>query len=268
MTNQQIADLEIAKARIKATWMAGDYARIAQFTDSAARKFIARRQIRPGMRVLDVACGTGNLAIPAAKAGAVVTGVDIAPNLLEQARARAAREFLDIMFETGDAECLPCQASGFDLVVSMFGASFAPRPDFVARELTRVCRPGGQIAMANWTSAGFIGELFKVTGKHVAAPAGVPSPLLWGDEVTVRERLDGQVTDVRMMRTMAQLKFPVLSCGYCRVLSCPLRSDTKGLRRPLRECASGASARPGGALCPAQCRCRWHDGHCSRILGG
>jgi ubiquinone/menaquinone biosynthesis C-methylase UbiE len=208
MTVQPIADLDALKTRIRATWMAGDYGTVAALTESAANEFIDRRQIKPNMRVLDVACGTGNLSIPAAKAGAAVTGVDISPNLIDQARARATREKLNIRFEAGDAENLPVAAGTFDLVVSMFGAIFAPRPDLVAAELRRVCRSGGQIAMANWTPDGFIGAVFRATAKHVAPPAGVPSPLQWGDEVIVRERLGTDVKDLQVTRHLAQLKFP------------------------------------------------------------
>lgn len=208
MPTQQTTDIDGLKARAKATWMAGHYARIAEATASAANEFIARRHLKPGVRLLDVACGSGNLCIPAAKAGAAVTGVDIAPNLLADARSRAARESVDIAFDEGDAEQLPYQDGAFDIIVSMFGAMFAPRPAFVARELARVCRPGGEIVMANWTPTGFIGELFKVTGKHVAPPAGVPSPLQWGDEAVVRERLDRYVTDIQSTRLTATLVFP------------------------------------------------------------
>jgi SAM-dependent methyltransferase len=208
MTVQQAVDIEALKTRIKATWMAGDYARIASFTESMANEFIDRRQLKPNTRVLDVACGNGNLSIPAAKAGAIVVGIDIAPNLLDEARSRAAREQVKIEFQEGDAEALPYEAGAFDLVVSMFGAMFAPRPDVAASELGRVCRPGGHIAMANWTPTGFIGELFKVIGKHVTPPAGVPSPLLWGDETTVRERFSSHATDIRIRRHSAQLEVP------------------------------------------------------------
>jgi SAM-dependent methyltransferase len=208
MTDGQIDDLQAFKARAKATWMAGDYPQIARLTEAAANDIIARLQIKPGMKVLDVACGNGNLAISAAKAGAIVTGVDIAPNLLDHARVRAAGEGLDIRFEEGDAEDLPYQAGTFDVVVSMFGAMFAPRPEVVAGELVRVCRRGGRIALANWTPSGFVGELFKVTGQHVPPPAGVPSPMLWGDEATVRDRFGNRVDDIRMERVLAFMAFP------------------------------------------------------------
>ncbi len=208
MTDRQIDDLQALKARAKATWMAGDYPQVARLTETAAKEMIARLQLKPGMKVLDVACGSGNLAISAAKAGAIVTGVDIAPNLLDHARARAAGETLDIRFEEGDAEDLPYEAGAFDVVVSMFGAMFAPRPELVAGELIRVCEHGGRIALANWTPSGFVGELFKVTGQHVPPPAGVPSPMLWGDEATVCERLGDRVADIRMERILASMEFP------------------------------------------------------------
>ena len=201
-------EMESLKTRLRATWMAGDFGQVAKVIEGAAEEFIARLQLKPGARVLDVACGSGNLSLPAARAGAVVTGVDIAPNLLEQARARAASEGLTIQFDEGDAEALPYPDAAFDEVVSMYGAMFAPRPELVAAELLRVCRPGGRIAMANWTPEGFIGRMFKVTGKHVPPPAGVPSPLKWGDEESVRERLREGVADLQMTRRMCRFEFP------------------------------------------------------------
>lgn len=187
--------------------MAGDFGRIARVTEAAAEAFVARRHLAPGTRVLDVACGTGNIAIPAARSGAVVVGVDIAPNLLDQARARARKEQLDVTFEEGDAEALPFDNAAFDVVLSMFGAMFAPSPGLAAQELARVCRPGGVIAMANWTPVGFLGEVFRTTGKHVAPPPGVPSPLLWGDETAVRERLALHTAEIQVTRFTATLSF-------------------------------------------------------------
>lgn len=186
---QMTADLEALKTKLRATWIAGDFGQIAKSYASGAEDFIKRLKLQPGTRVLDVACGTGNLALPAARMGAVVTGVDIAPNLVEQARQNAAREGLEIQFDEGDAENLPYKDASFDVVVTMFGAMFAPRPELVAAELKRVCRPGGLIAMANWTPTGFVGRFFKTVSAHVPPPAGMPPPVLWGDEKTVRERL-------------------------------------------------------------------------------
>src|SRR5512133_2467053 len=128
-------ELAALKAKLKSTWMAGDFGQIAKYLEPDAEQFIARRDVTRGRRVLDVACGTGNLAIPAARAGAKVAGVDIAPNLLAQARERAARDDLAIDFDEADAEDLPYPDAEFDLVVSMFGAMFAPRPERVAAEL-------------------------------------------------------------------------------------------------------------------------------------
>jgi ubiquinone/menaquinone biosynthesis C-methylase UbiE len=145
------------------------------------------------MRVLDVACGTGNVAIPAARTGADVTGVDIATNLLEQGRQRAEREGLKIRFIEGDAEQLPAEAAEYDVVCSMFGAMFAPRPELVASELIRVCKPGGLIAMANWTPTGFIGQMFAIGSKHVPPPPGLQPPVLWGDDTLVRKRFGPSV---------------------------------------------------------------------------
>jgi ubiquinone/menaquinone biosynthesis C-methylase UbiE len=155
-----------------------------------------------------VACGTGNLALPAARAGADVTGVDIAPNLVEQARENARREGLNAKFDEGDAEALPYDDASFDAVVTMFGGMFAPRPELVAAELKRVCRPGGFVAMANWTPAGFIGQMFKTMGAHVTPPAGMPSPLLWGVEENVRERFGEGISRLESQPQMLKFAFP------------------------------------------------------------
>jgi SAM-dependent methyltransferase len=201
-------EMESLKTRLKAMWMAGDFGQIAKVIEANAEEFIARLALRPGVRLLDVACGSGNLSIPAARAGAVVTGVDIATNLLEQARARAESEGLTIQFDEGDAESLPYADASFDEVVSMYGAMFAPRPERVSAELLRVCRPGGRIAMGNWTPEGFIGQMFKITARHVPPPPNMPSPIKWGDEETVRERLRDGVADLQLTRRMCTFKYP------------------------------------------------------------
>ncbi len=207
-TIMSLAELSSLKDKLKATWMSGDFDRIAQIIAAGGAEFIARLQLRPGARLLDVACGTGNLALPAARAGARVTGIDIAPNLLETARARAEAEGAHIQFDEGDVEAMPYANASFDEVVTMFGAMFAPQPQLVAWELTRVCRRGGRLAMANWTPTGFIGQLFKITSQHVPPPP-MPSPLLWGDEERVRERLRTGFTDLQLTRRDLIMNFPL-----------------------------------------------------------
>jgi SAM-dependent methyltransferase len=202
------SDITALKSRLRDTWMAGDFGEIARYTARAAEEFVARLEIAPGARVLDVACGTGNTAIPAARAGAQVTGVDIAINLLEQARSRADHEGVQADFREGDAEQLAFPDASFDAVVTMFGAMFAPRPHLVAAELLRVCRPGGMIAMANWTPSGFVGQMFKLTAQHVPPPAGVPAPVLWGDEATVEKRLGEGSKELKFARVMCDFDYP------------------------------------------------------------
>jgi SAM-dependent methyltransferase len=193
--------------RIQATWTSGDFGRIAKGYERGAAEFIERLRLLPGEPVLDLACGTGNLALPAARTGARVAGIDIAPNLIDQARENAAREGLPIDFEVGDAELLPYPGEAFRTVVSMFGVMFAPRPERAAAELLRVTRPRGRIAMANWTPTGFIGEMLKTTVRFVPPPAGVPSPLLWGTEEAVRERLGGGCTSLAFERRLITLEY-------------------------------------------------------------
>lgn len=197
-------------ARTKATWMAGDFGKIAKSYEAGAAEFIARLNLQPQERVLDVACGSGNLAIPAARNGAQVTGLDIAPNLVKQAQAWARREGLNAHFEEGNAEQMPYANGSFDTVVSMFGAMFAPRPEATAAELLRVCRAGGRIAMANWMPDGFIGQMFKIMGKHMPpAPNGAPpSPIQWGNAAVVKERLGDQVTELHVRPRTITFHFP------------------------------------------------------------
>jgi ubiquinone/menaquinone biosynthesis C-methylase UbiE len=147
--------------------MPGNFGVIAKFMEDRAADFVSRLEITAGARVLDVACGTGNLAIPIARGGAIVNGVDIAPNLLVQGRERAVAEGLSMRFDEGDAEELPYSDGSFDVVVTMFGAMFAPRPELVASELARVLKPGGLLGMANWNPESFTGQMFKMSGRQV-----------------------------------------------------------------------------------------------------
>jgi ubiquinone/menaquinone biosynthesis C-methylase UbiE len=195
-------------ARARSVWTSGDFLPIARSFAAGAEEFIARLALRPGESVLDVACGTGNLAIPAARAGACVTGIDIAPNLVAQARLEARTAGCVVAFEVGDAEALPFVEDQFDTTVTMFGAMFAYRPERAAGELLRVTRPGGRVAMANWTPEGFIGKMLRAHTAVVSPPSGVPSPLGWGQEETVRERLGGGVASLICTRRTLELRFP------------------------------------------------------------
>jgi 2-polyprenyl-3-methyl-5-hydroxy-6-metoxy-1,4-benzoquinol methylase len=206
-STKMTTEMETLKSKLRATWMAGDFAEIAKSIEVGADEFVNRLGITEGMTLLDVACGNGNTAIPAARLGARVTGVDIAPYLIELAIERAVRKGVSADFDIGDVEALPYDGEVFDAVITMFGAMFAPRPEVTARELKRVCRPGGLIAMANWTPQGFIGQMFKTTGKYVAPPAGMPSPLLWGDEETVANRLADGTKDLQMVRRKIDFVF-------------------------------------------------------------
>ncbi|MGB4067182.1 MAG: class I SAM-dependent methyltransferase [Nitrospira sp.] len=207
MTNATVGEVDGVKTRLKAIWTAGDYDRFSRYMESSAREFYERLDIAPGSQLLDVACGSGQLALMAAKDGMEVTGVDIAGNLVERARARAQAEGLKVRFQEADAEALPFDDASFDVVVSLIGAMFAPRPELVARELLRVCVPGGTIAMANWTPQGFIGQMFKTVSKFIA-PSGMPSPVLWGDEATVRERLGLGLSQLSLTRRQYLFSYP------------------------------------------------------------
>jgi ubiquinone/menaquinone biosynthesis C-methylase UbiE len=196
------------KQRMKAVWMAGDFGKVAPLMQHEGDAFVERGGLKPGMKVLDVGCGTGNQLIPAARTGAQLTGVDIAPNLLVQAAARAQQEELKIDFKEADAEQLPFQDGEFDVVMSMFAAIFAPRPSLAAAELKRVCRKGGLIAMGNWTPSSFVAEQLKITSRYAPPPPGMESPMLWGEEAVVRERFRPDV-ELSMTKQPFTLDIPM-----------------------------------------------------------
>lgn len=206
MTTAVSPEMETLKTRLKTIWEAGDFTEVAKHIETVAEQFVERLDIKPGMKVLDVACGSGNLAIIAAQKGADVTGIDIADNLVEAAKKRAERLGLNIKFEQGDAEDMPYSDGEFDLVMTMFGAMFAPRPDVTASELVRVTKPGATIAMANWTPTGFAGQMFKLSGKYVPPPP-MPPPVLWGVPDEVAARFGDRVEDLRMSPQLADMIF-------------------------------------------------------------
>lgn len=200
-------EMEVLKPRLKTMWMSGDYAKFATYLLDGAIDFLSSCDIPAGAEVLDVGCGAGQTALPMARNGSKVTGIDIAGNLIEHARKRAQAEGLPVRFDEGDAEQLPYADASFDIVFSLIGAMFAPQPHKVAAELARVCRPGGRIIMGNWTPAGFVGQMFKTMALHVPPAQGMPSPTLWGDETTVRERLGEYVAEWRLTRRVYPFKY-------------------------------------------------------------
>jgi ubiquinone/menaquinone biosynthesis C-methylase UbiE len=205
--NSTVVPMATLKERLRKTWMAGNYDYFSRYMEPSARQLLAPLSIKRGTRVLDVACGSGQLALVAARMGAKVTGVDIAPNLIDAARGRAEADALPASFDVGDAEALPYTDTSFDIVATLFGAMFAPQPDLVASELARVCRPGGSIAMANWTRDGFIGQMFRTFARFIA-PTGMPAPVLWGDEDTVRQRLGQYTSSLSLRRVYYAFDYP------------------------------------------------------------
>lgn len=176
------------KQRQRAMWASGDYATLSEYIAHVGEHVVERAGVERGMRVLDVACGTGNAALPAARAGARVTGLDLVPELLEAGRRKAEAQGLEIEWVEGDAEDLPFEDASFDRVFSTFGHMFAPRHRVTADEMARVCERGGTIAICCWTPEGTVGDVFRATGSYLQPPPDFASPpIFWGTEDHVRE---------------------------------------------------------------------------------
>ena len=185
-------ELDEFKTRQRAMWAAGDYATLSKHIEDIGVRVVERTEVTGGMRVLDVACGAGNAAIPAAQAGAEVTGLDLVPELLEAGRRRAAEAGVDIDWVEGDAESLPFEDDSFDRVLSTVGHMFAPRHKRTADEMARVCRAGGVVGICCWTPEGSVGDTFRIVGSYMPPPPDYASPpILWGTEEHVREMFPG-----------------------------------------------------------------------------
>jgi ubiquinone/menaquinone biosynthesis C-methylase UbiE len=193
-------DFTAIKQRQQGTWASGDYAAVGTTLQIVGETLAEAIDLRAGERVLDVAAGNGNATLAAARRFADVTSTDYVPALLDKGRERARAEGLDVQFEVADVEALPYAAGRFDVVLSTFGAMFAPDHERSAREMLRVLRPGGRIGLANWTPTSFIGRVFKTIGAHVAPPAGVKSPALWGDEAHLRTLFGAQAQSIAAER--------------------------------------------------------------------
>src|SRR4051794_11361404 len=190
------------------TWSGGEYGHGGALIVPVAERLVDEADLHAGWRVLDVATGTGNAAIAAARLGCATVGIDYVPALLQRGRERAAAEGLDIELLAADAEALPFPDASFDAAVSVFGSMFAPDHERTAAELLRVTRPGGTIALASWTPGGFIGGLFRTVGAHCPPPAGVQSPLLWGTEGHLRDLLGDGVTSLAAEERTFTFRFP------------------------------------------------------------
>jgi len=200
-----VPDYTAIKAKQNATWATGDYAVVGTTLQIVGERLCEAMDIRAGERVLDVAAGNGNATLAAARHFAHVTSTDYVPALLERGRERALAEGLKVEFRTADAEDLPFADGAFDAVMSTFGVMFTPNQDKAAAEMARVTRPGGRIGLANWTPEGFIGQVFKTIGKHVAPPAGVQSPALWGTEARLSALFAGH--DVQLTRQVFHFRY-------------------------------------------------------------
>jgi SAM-dependent methyltransferase len=193
-------DYPAIKSRQRQTWGSGDYQIIAALIVSISERLCDTIDLRAGERVLDVATGSGNTAIAAARRLCAVTGIDYVSALLERGRTRAATEELEATFDEGDAEALPVADASYDVVLSTLGSMFAPNQEQAAQELLRVCRPGGRIGLASWTPEGWIGELLRTVGRYTPPPAGLRPATRWGTEDGIRELLGDGVTELRTLR--------------------------------------------------------------------
>jgi SAM-dependent methyltransferase len=200
-------DYAAIKQRQNATWASGDYSVVGTTLQIVGESLAEAADVRADERVLDVAAGNGNATLAAARRYADVVSTDYVASLLDKGRERAAAEQLTVQFEVADVEALPYDDASFDVVLSTFGVMFAPDHETSAREMMRVVRPGGRIAMANWTPEGFIGRLFKIIGSHVAPPAGVRSPALWGSEPHLTSLFGPRASGIQVERKFFKFRY-------------------------------------------------------------
>jgi SAM-dependent methyltransferase len=200
-------DLAALKARQQGVWSSGNYALVGATLQIVGETLCEALDLRAGQRVLDVAAGNGNVTLAAARRWCDVTSTDYVPALLEHGKKRAAADGLTVHFQEADAEALPFADATFDVVVSSYGVMFTPNQERAASEMLRVCRSGGKIGLANWTPAGFIGQVFKVMGQYVPPPAGVKSPALWGTRERLAELFGGAATSIAAERRDIMVRY-------------------------------------------------------------
>jgi ubiquinone/menaquinone biosynthesis C-methylase UbiE len=202
-----MTDLDAVKAQQQKTWATGDFAMIGWNTVYPGELLCEAAGLRAGQRVLDVAAGSGNVALSAARRNCDAVGVDYVPSLIERARERAAAERLPAKFDVGDCEQLPYPDASFDAVLSVYGAMFAPRQEKAADELLRVCVPGGKIGLANWTPDGFWGKAFALQGKYLPPAPGLRPPTQWGTEARLQELFGDRIASIGITRRDALFRF-------------------------------------------------------------
>jgi SAM-dependent methyltransferase len=202
-----MADLNAVKAQQLKTWATGDFAMIAWNTVFPCELLCEAVGLRAGQKVLDVATGSGNAALSAARRGCEATGIDYVPALIDRARERAAVERLPARFKVGDCEEIPFPGESFDVVLSVYGSMFAPNQEKTAQELIRVCRPGGRIGMANWTPGGFWGRTFSLVAKYIPPPEGLRPPPEWGTEKRLRELFGGATSSIHITARSALFRY-------------------------------------------------------------
>jgi SAM-dependent methyltransferase len=196
------------KEMTQAIWSLGDYGPIARLLEEAARAVVDASGISSGDEVLDVAAGNGNCAIAAARTGARVVASDLTPALVQTGQARTKAEGLEVEWAQADVEDLPFEDGRFDVVTSVFGAIFAPRPELAASQMFRVLKPGGVVGMANWTLASFSKQMMDVVSKYSPPPpVALPSPFLWGQEQTIRSLFEGTATQIQLDRRVLSWEF-------------------------------------------------------------
>ena len=201
-------DYAAVTGRQQKVWSLGDYGRVGSLLTWLGESLVRELDIHTGERVLDVAAGNGNASLPALRRFADVLATDYVPELLDEARRRAEADGFELSTKLADAQALPFDDGQFDVVMSTIGAMFAPDQAAVARELLRVCRPGGRIGMANWTPDSMVGDMFRTVGKRVPPPQGVQPAVAWGDEEVVRSLLGPGCAELRIQRRTCAMRFP------------------------------------------------------------